>query len=225
MSKQVTKEQWQNHFKYANLQQILREDSFAKSRDSANWILSKEVRIYKLPSISSEAVKQVALGIDDLIKDISLDFSITDAGVSRTVANAVNQSAKNARVDPENLSRNLVLAKGSNYAKVVIFPQYLSGGDGDWGYSVFSRGCLFIALPDARQKDLDFLRKVSKHEAGHLFGYRTHHDSVEVTGYNDDVDCNMLWRSSTKDLCDKCKDAIIYFWSGLEENSGEKFFK
>jgi len=220
----ITKERWKNHFRYFGLQQILRDDVFATNQNSANWIFGREVKIYKFPSISDDALKQVALGINDLIEDINLNFQITDAGISRTVANAVNQSVKYGRIDPENLSKNLILSQGSDCAKVVILPQYLSGGDEDWGESRFTRGCMFLALPDERQEQLKFIRRVSKHEAGHLFGYRTHHDAVKVTGY-EDKDCNMLWSVATADLCDKCKDAITYFWKGIKEYSGEKFFK
>lgn len=226
MEEPITKEQWQSHFYHFALQQYLKEDQFAKEHNSANWIFDRKVNIYHMQGVSEEAITQVALGIEDLLKELFLNFEIVHLGTNRRIANYVALSAVGARIDVEKLSERIVLAKKDKPESVVLIaPQYLSGGDEHWGYSTFTRGCSFIAVPSDRQKELDFLRRLAKHEAGHLFGYETHHDENNVIGYDQVKDCNMLWRASTADLCDKCKDAMIYFWKGIEDNAGEKFFK
>lgn len=226
MTETTTKERWLNHFYYAALKKYLREDKFAKEHNYANWIFDRKVNIYNMQGVSEEAITQVALGIDDLLKELSLNFEINHLGTNRRIANYVALSAVGARIDVEKLGEKIVLAKKDKPESVVLIaPQYLSGGDEHRGYSTFTRGCSFIAVPSDRQKELDFLRRLAKHEAGHLFGYETHHDENKVIGYGQVKDCNMLWRASTTSLCDKCKDAMIYFWKALEDSSGEKFFR
>lgn len=238
MAKQiVTREQWQNHFYERALKKQLEADVLANQYNSANWVFGREIKVYRMPGVGEDLMKYVVLGIKDMMREIGLQFSVScpsRLNAPQEINEAVSRATKaNGRLDPETLEQMLLQYQFRNphqpklHGNVIVVDRYLTEGDENWGNSVFTRGCMILAVPGARQKSLEFIRKVAKHEAGHLFGYQTHHDEVlkhnNIRGYDVPSDCAMNWKCSTAELCDVCRDALTYFWKGIEDNSGEKF--
>jgi hypothetical protein len=114
---------------------------------------------------------------------------------------------------------------GSPHADLIITGQHIILGDENWGQSEFDKGYIVMSLPGGRQNSVEFLRRIAKHEAGHLFGFNQHHDSEDIPGYEEPPDCNMLWKASTSYTCEKCRDALVNIWRGIEGRTREIFLK
>ncbi len=207
----------------------------ATNSNKPDWIHGKEVRVFCMPEVDERVVPYATKGVQDLIQQIGLDFTVNYYGSDATAVQQVKESTKeDGRIDGRTLSKILIdetwrnpQCGGKPHADVIITDKYLKLGDENWGQSEFHYGYIILALPNRRQRSLGFIRNVSKHEAGHLFGFYHHDDenAIDIKGYKPVSDCNMLWQASTKDTCDKCVDALTYFWKGIEDRTGEKFFR
>ena len=113
--------------------------------------------------------------------------------------------------------------EGEIRADIVLVPYLLcsNGTSQDslrkasWGVTEGSEyGCMTILLPKERQVRVnkEFLSRLGRHEGTHLLGLNMHHDESRVRGYTEPPDCNMYWRCSGTDTCDKCMDALKSYW-------------
>src|SRR3989344_2905649 len=231
-------ETWRNHwFKCSHEESLKGIDG--KVYQAHNWIYGREVRVFRMAEVDKKVVSFVAAGIQDLIGQIGLGFSVADYGVERNATEEVMQAIQpDGRVSATKLGQILIAERfrnpqygGRPHADVIITDRYLvkETETDDWGQSQFRYGYIVLGLAGDRQKGLEFIRRLAKHESGHLFkgGHYQHHNEPPLTipGYRDVSDCNMLWRASTEYTCERCADAITYFWRGLEAKTGEKFFK
>lgn len=113
---------------------------------------------------------------------------------------------------------------GHPHADILITDQHLVLGDENWGYGNYGQGFTAISVPGTRQDSVDFISNIAKHEAGHLFGFPEHHDNCrDIPGYTQVKDCLMFWQASTRQICERCSDAIKYFWKGIENKTGQRF--
>jgi len=203
-----------------------------------NWISGREIRVFRMPGVDERAVKPIVLGVNDLIRELGLPDFLIDLrknyfGPHESVIQQVQKATgSDRRLDAHELGYILLAEKyrdpafgGSPHADLIITDQHIVLGNQNWGQSEFNKGYIVMSLPGERQGSSDFLRRLAKHEAGHLFGFNMHHDSEDIAGYAEPADCNMLWRASTSSTCDKCKDALVNFWRGIEERTGEIFLR
>jgi hypothetical protein len=230
----LSPEAWRTYF-FNQMYRLTQDGIDGHAYEATDWIYGKEIRIFPLPGICQEAARQIRLGIEDLIGQIGLDFSVDIYQPNAEVNVQVERSLNHAgQVDPDILGKIVITEKARNpsfggtpHADVILTNKYLTDSDKDWGDSSFWRGVMTFALPGNRQRSLDFLRRIGKHEAGHLFGYHEHHDNpyTDVRGYGQAADCNMRWQATTSYTCDKCAEAIAYFWKGIESMTGQRFFR
>ena len=210
-------------------------DIDGKNYSASDWIKGKEIRVFLMPNVNAQVVGHAIAGIQDMINDIELDFSVKYYGSLESAVNQVKQAINySGRIEGETLQK-IVLSEdfrkpelgGSQHADVFITDRYLALGDENWGQSEFSGGYMILALNGGRQNSLDFIRNIAKHETGHLLGYAEHHSGfgTNVKGYSSVSDCNMDWQASTRVTCDKCKAAITAFWRGIEYRTRERYFK
>lgn len=223
-------EAWRNYF------YNLDHTSGGPLDEPSNWIYSREVRIFKMPQVDEKVVNQVKAGIEELINQIGLDFRVNYYGIYPSVVDEVYRSLQaDGSIDGMKLGE--ILAAGHwrepkfgerPHATAVIVDRFLyKVGDIDWGRAEYSNGYIVIALPGTRQNSLEFIGKIAKHEASRLFGFGENHDGdyTNVNGYRPVQDCNMLWQAPTRFTCDKCADALTYFWKGIEARTGQRFFR
>jgi hypothetical protein len=166
--------------------------------DRENWIYSGKIKIYEEGRVIPICLDLVCLGVQDMLSDIGLPFKIEKAG----------KTGSDSKIDP-------------NCGAVIITDRYCTG-EANWGVTSHF-GKTFLQFPGKRQNS-NFCRQLTKHEMGHFLNFNiNHHDSTGPNGYREPKDCLMYWRASTSNLCGKCRDAIIYFWKGIEEATGRKF--
>ena len=225
MTQEKTKQEWFDHFYTKEFKRLLDEDKFAREQNTANWILGKEVRITRTPNVDIAAVTTVAKGIDELLREIGLDFQVIDVGIDSQIVTAVTYSTtQSGKIETQLLKKTLPTKRQADYASVVLTDKLFADGIKDWGEGNFPRGTLILALPQDRQHST-LLRNITKHETAHLFGYHYHHDDYKITGYKEPENCVMRWQASTNYLCDKCKYALKAFWKGIERDSGKRFMR
>lgn len=205
---------------------------------AADWISGKEIRIFALPGINKKAVETVKKSIEDLVDELHLDIDVKTYNPDDSIKNPVEKCTSSNGLDYNNLSKMLALEPyrkpemgGKQHADVVLVDDYFDDDKMSWGDSRFSRGTTIFALGANRKNDHAFLKNVAKHEAVHLLGYNLHCDDIAVPELESD-DCVMSYEttpngnkySSTK-VCDKCFNALNYFWLGLENITGKNFIK
>ncbi|MCI0557119.1 MAG: hypothetical protein MN733_01385 [Nitrososphaera sp.] len=195
------------------------------------WILGREIRISKTPEVRDEVIAHVMRGVADMFQEAGLEqFKISyHASHWSAVEQITAAILPDGSLDYQKLWTIAVSEKwrdpvqgGTPHADIYVThltDSYL------WGASSFPHGCVTLFLPKERQANSRAIRINAKHETGHLLGYQEHHESVSVTGYNVPETCNMHHLDFALDLCDKCRDALVSIWEGIEQRFDQQFFK
>lgn len=166
------------------------------NEENSKWI-QRGVKVYRAPPLRKEATDLAIRGFRDMISDVGLDFQIQDGGVF------YNED------------------KIGRYGNILLFNSSLDGVV--WGRAEFGQ----IQIPVHHLPDVSYLRKVVKHETGHFLGYSKHHEDFPNTklGYVEPGECVMLYHIPTLNLCDKCRDSLIYAWMFKGEVDGHQYFR
>lgn len=230
-SREAWKEFWRDKGLNSKPHELMRTDGTERTAD---WVIGKEIRIERTPRINPQVVPYVINGINMMLSEVGLQgFRIRDFGAD-PLAQAEIRAATNSdgSLNSDKLRGILALEKardeahgGSPHADVVIIDKPLAPGRGEvnWGETTYREGAFLLSLIGNHQNQLEFITNISIHEAGHLLGYDTHHTEYKVRGYEDNTSCVMNWESSTRSLCNKCRDAIVAFWEGVEQRTGTRF--
>jgi len=227
-----SKENWQKHW--------LEEGRGVAARASTpdyKWICGREIRVFRMPDVDEGVVGPVIDGVNELICDVGLPGFLIDRrrhyfGPHESAMQEVKAATRVDGFLDGKVLRAILVAEdwrdpsvgGKPHADIIITAQHIALGAENWGQSEFSGGYAIISVPGTRQRALGFIRNIAKHEAGHLFGFRGHHDdSDDIPGYAKDADCNMLWEAPSSNTCGRCMDALVNFWKGIEEGLGKRF--
>jgi hypothetical protein len=205
-------------------------------RAAWRWIDGKEIRVYGAPGANATAVREVARGVRALLDEVGLDFTVKELPMPAAVEAAFTASlephdvngATVQRVRFSRLAGQLItLRQGDPHADVIvthgteIAEHHWAHGMGD-----FSSGLSVM-------RDFTANVRLGKHETGHLMGYLFHDDlPFFVFGYDGEL-CVPAFRqtlmminyNNSDTLSPRAKDALTYFWKGLEARSGRKFFR
>ncbi|MBS3113665.1 hypothetical protein J4448_01060 [Candidatus Woesearchaeota archaeon] len=201
--------------------------------DKTKWYEEKEIRVYRMPNVNASVLPIVISGIKELLDELGLDFDIRNFGTHPSIIQQVNLSTM---TDGKLNTSKLFLIQfdedwrknekgGKQHADVVIVNQYLADSDSFWGGTIFQYGGMAISVLNQRQRNLNFIKNVAKHETAHLLGLGYHHDQINVRGYPSVRDCLTFHRCSSLIICQRCRDAIVAFWEGIQEGTGKRFFK
>lgn len=192
-----------------------------------HWTNGSEIRFFWEPTIQKPAWRAAAVSILELADIVGLTFRQRVLwGPEQTAMNQLNAATSGGILDAEALRQivaNEPTRLGAPHADVFLATRPLKSSEENWGEGDFSSGCLVLSLPGERQANPEFLRRIAKHEAAHLFGFFTHHDAVEVAGYEQVAQCLMLWAAPTHQMCPKCFDGIRAFWRGVEAATKRRF--
>ena len=213
--------------------------------EAPTWVTTREIRVETTFKADKEVVDAVISGVKSMMNDIGLDlesFRFIDCGEDPLTIAEVNQATlQNGRLDAKKLlyifewkdehrdpSKIIDGVRGVPHADILITDKWFEH-DFYWGFSGYSEGAVIISVPRARQRHLDFLHNIAKHEAGHLLGFGSHHKILSkewnVEGYPEVPECLMEVLCPTSVICDECKDALTFFWQGVEKQTGLKFLR
>jgi len=210
----------------------LREEVNGRDYRYGEWVRGKEIRVFREPTVKAQCSLPVINGIYDMIKEVGVDLQVKYLGDHNSINPLIAESiTSRGTLDDGKLGRKLISetyrdesAGGKQHADVILTSLRFDEDSSNWGVSRFSEGCMIMSLPLERQDNLRFIRNVSEHETGHLLGFHQHHDYWKVEGYREPGYCVMYRSCSTPFLCNKDRDAMIYFWRALEKELGMKLF-
>ncbi|MBI2140068.1 hypothetical protein HYU14_04030 [Candidatus Woesearchaeota archaeon] len=210
-----------------------RAEGFKSGNNASAWYREKTILFFRMPQVKEEVTLAAIQGFNMLIKEIGLDLQIIDGGTDAWLVSAVKKFTEGEVLDvlgfhnhlTEN-SKTSTLLSNKPHGTVVAANLYSKRDRGWWGEGQFANGVSTILVKDSRQDNLPFIMNVAKHECTHLLGIEHHDENAMLcNAYSEVNDCLAFHRSSTLALCDKCRDAILNFWQGIEEKTGIKYFK
>lgn len=184
-----------------------------------SWISNRKLVIHYSSEIPQRNVSLVRLGVESLLSDIGLDFEIVEKPFDVFTNIRMNSSLNDeGRMDVRKLSDSLLekrmfdfsLGKLTNADLIVSERFFQKGGH---GYGYFSDGVAILTNQSQSPSKSSIL--LAKHEAGHLFGYCYHHYKFKPKGYVHTEFCNMDGTYPILDNCNKCTEALVYFWRGI----------
>jgi len=200
---------------------------YIKNQHFRKWISDKDISLFNFSNIKKD-IKHIKLGIEDAIKTAKLHFKIcyaTDSKIKKmNITDEKISSSKLLKTVAEERKKS-----HKEHANIYIFNKPIKSSnaiieDGE-ALTYVSEGVIIFTFDSFRKYLHKFLRRRAKHEALHLLGLNFHHDDIKVTGYSNDAACVMQYNAPTQYLCKKCKEALVYFWKGIEYETNGKFIK
>lgn len=193
---------------------------YLKNPNFRIWINKKYIDIFNFSNLRQGDIDYIKLGIEDAIKIPDLHFKINysnDTYLQKMI------NSKSNYIDSNKIVKIIIKERMHNHkGHAAIFlvnkPIKSPSGviiDGE-ALTYVPEGIIFFTFKSSKNYPHAFLRCRAKHETLHLLGLNLHHEDIEVYGYGHCVRCNMDYNATTEDLCRKCKDALVYFWKGIE---------
>jgi hypothetical protein len=242
-----TKIWWQSLFRY---NEYITEDPSQtdkyKSPPPNLWYGGNKltIRFTRDHGITDAVYFQAMEGIKDIVTKLNLDITFEDYDRDKFSLEQIQKALldnsdvvhqEKLRESHANEPFRDTRKGGKLHADVVVTSRKIYSSEANkgkgvmaWGITEFMYGsCLLspLSLPD-----LIYTRRLAAHEACHLLGLLTHHTPIEEEfkskfGYAVDGHCLMDILLQNEKICERCFDALLYFWKGMEERHGMRFFK
>ncbi|MHB9130655.1 MAG: hypothetical protein ACYDBB_06145 [Armatimonadota bacterium] len=214
---------------------VPKRDAGGHFRAAWQWIDSQEIRIYQAPDVPAGKAEEIARGVQAMVDEIHLNFTVKVLPIPPKVLAAYQDCTeatgsglnKHKVLDFGKFESALIsLRQGDPHADMLVVTTPLKGALYWWahGIATFTSG---VAVLESDHVNFH----LGKHETGHLLGYQFH-DSLPlfVVGYPWEGwpwsrDTLMMLYSPSNDLSPRNRDALHYFWRGMERRSGKKFLK
>ena len=197
------------------------------SQTNTDWWIYKKIRVFCDSKIPRQAIKTIVDSVDYRAREVlGLKFNLVMPENNRCHERGIEQMAQatvDGQIDAQRLFELAALGKlrkrsegGRQHAGIYITTGQFSDSPDSWGAASFESGTMIFALSEDRHRDIDFLRKVALHEAGHLIGMPTHCKIYKnVQGYHYRGLCNMDPGCSTDFLCQRCEGFIVHFFKQI----------
>jgi hypothetical protein len=194
------------------------------------WTQSKEIRIYAMPEVAPEKLQHARREMQGLVDELGLDFTVRTMPFPAEAKKSLEAScvvrAGVSYLDFNQFASRRLDDRGQRYAEIFLTYQRFAKPTWAEGMTRFPAG-LVVLHPSPR---LD--RVIVRHEGAHLLGYNKHDDlPYYILGYTETripdkrVSLMMLRNATARDLSPRAKDALHYFWVGLEERQHRGYFK
>jgi len=205
-------------------------DVHGRFRAAWHWIDGKEIRIYPAPGVSTKDAETIRMGVQEMMDEVPLDFTVKAMPMPPEVLKAYRESLITKRDGQEMISYNRLRARlvalrdGDPHADMIITTQAMQECSWAHGMASFTSGVgvLVEGFVDTH---------LGKHESCHLIGYQ-YHDSLPlfIVGYPwEGAPWNrntlMVLYGGNNELSPRARDALRYFWRGMERRSGKKFLR
>jgi hypothetical protein len=219
-------------------------DTHNRPRAAWHWIDGKEIRVYGAPGVPNDRIITTADGVRAMVEDAGLAINVHVLPMPEPVLSAYRQSLvqgnfngqRRQMISFNRLERRLIeLRDGDPHADVLVVPESMTESWWAFGMATFTSG-VGVLVAD----NVSF--HLGKHETGHLLGYLVH-DSLPLfvigypwegmpfkvagfaTGPLAERNTLMLLYSDSNDLSPRARDALHYFWRGIERRSGKRFLE
>ncbi|MHB9107364.1 MAG: hypothetical protein ACYDCO_09955 [Armatimonadota bacterium] len=205
-------------------------DVNGRFRAAWHWIDGKEIRIYPAPGVSMKDARTIEAGVQEMMDEVPLDFTVKALPMPPEVLKAYEESLVTKKDGQEMISYNrlrarlVTLREGDPHADMLVVKQPITECSWAHGMASFTSGVgvLVEGFVDER---------LGKHESCHLIGYH-YHDSLPlfIAGYPWEgppwnSDTLMVLYGGNNELSPRARDALRYFWRGMERRSGKQFLK
>ena len=192
---------------------------YLKNRHFRKWIGKKEICIFNFSNLSKNGLRCIKLGIEDAIKIAKLHFKIR-YGDHAKLGEIIK--INHEKINSVKLLKMIIKKRkegGEEHANVCILKNQIVSADvvirdGE-ALTFVSEGVILFTFDAFKTYSSKFLRRRAKHEALHMLGLNIHHEDTKVIGYKDAM-CIMKYNAPTIHICEKCKDALKSFWSGIK---------
>ena len=200
-------------------------EPYLRNRHFRKWINEKEIGISNFSNLGKNDVKYIRLGIKDAISTARLHFKIYNN--AKKAPSLENKAVKGSRLLKMAIEKRRHDKK--DHADIFILNNPIESGnatikDGE-ALTYVNEGVMIFSFDAFTRYSHNFLRRRARHEALHLLGLNAHHEDTNVLGYNQDEPCVMRYNAPTSHACRKCKDALVYFWKGIENATKKQFTK
>jgi hypothetical protein len=203
-------------------------DVNGRFRAAWHWIDGKEIRIYPAPGVDMKDAETIREGVQEMVDEIPLDFTVTALSLPPELLKAYQESLVVQKDGREMISYNRLRARlvtlrdGAPHADMLITTQPMTECSWAHGMASFTSGVAVLVQ--------DFVDpRLGKHESCHLLGYH-YHDSLPlvIIGYPWEGlpwqrNSLMVLYGGNNELSPRARDALRYFWRGMERRSGKQF--
>lgn len=193
------------------------------------WTRSKEIRVYGGEGTSDLQVVRAATYMQELVDELGLDFTVAamslpdDARRSLRVATTVRDGVPRLNFNKYTALR--LDDRRNEYGEMFIIGERFTDPIAE-GMTHFRAGIVAMRVTNRRPE------VIVRHEGVHLLGYDKHDDyPFYILGY-DEFEIPelrvtlMMFRTSTEtELSARAKDALHYFWVGMEQRHRERYFR
>ena len=216
--------------------------------DSTDWMYGNEIWIHKMPDVEEQLAQDVTEGVEYVINRLGLKFKIKYVGSKNYMEEMVKKCTfEGGKFDISKMASMLIAHQsrdpkkgGSLHADIVITKKKFFGEEDADAMASYLEGLAIIGLKNLEEMILSLRQQgitllgdrimaqcAAQHETYHLLGYFMHHEDSKVQSYPSMQYCNMNKSMNTAgpEICDKCLDAIKFYWKGIEDRTGKKFFK
>ena len=97
----------------------------------------------------------------------------------------------------------------------------LKSGENVWAEGDFLTGTIIFSLTGNRLEKVEELVRTARHETVHLLGFDTHHELVQVGGYQQADRCLMRLEAPTSHICPMCSEAVQSIWAEIMQQQLE----
>lgn len=205
-------------------------DVHGRFRAAWHWIDGKAIRIYPAPGVDMKDARIIEVGVREMMDEVPLDFTVTAMPMPPEVLKAYQESLITRKNGEKMISYNrlrarlVTLREGDPHADMIISPHPMTECSWAHGMASFTSGVGVIVEGFVNEH-------LGKHESCHLIGYH-YHDSLPliIIGYPWEGlpwkrDTLMVLHDGNNELSPRARDALRYFWRGLERRSGKRFLK
>lgn len=205
------------------------------SVETGEWRKSRKILVYPSGEISDEVLLAVAQGIESALDEFNLDMDIrimkNDDRIDELISSSLGEEGG---VVLEKVAEGLRKIFGKDNGFFIVMDKELEY-EPNWGETLKNWGVALIAATEYRRRNPNLMRRMARHEMGHLVGYQKHHEDflkcmktvLSEEGYSveDDRMCIMHWECPSDEFCHICKGAISYLWEEMERKDGKQYLK
>lgn len=202
-----------------------------KTFKAGAWAKSKRIVVYGAPDMDAGRVESAYIGMRDIVNELGLDFTIEMIPLPKDAEKSIKASVvRNANgmesFDFDRFVSRRLDDRGDQFGEMVVVDCEFADPSWAFGLTSFADGVAVLQQPMISDDSL------GRHEGTHLVGYDKHDDvPFYIFGYREHLNPQsrdtlmMLLPKPSNELSPRARDATINFWKGMEQMSGQRYFK